>query len=214
MRRAPVIAPSPYKLIRTPSALIKALLNLTKTTPFYPRGGDPEWDFEYGAIVKDGIYNLKGDLQVNVCSIPYELLIQGLDTLTPLVEEWAMCKIIPTAAYGIREYTRGCQLAIHRDEVDTHILSAITHVEDTSSEPWPLDFVDHAGVHHEILMRTGDTLLYESICPHGRVKPFNGSYFRNCYFHWAPVNWDPSVMRGVKAKFSSLGQAIEDMKLR
>lgn len=211
-KRAPVIATSSFKKIKTPELLLIALNDHLKLNDFKPVLGEPTWDPEYLVYNKAGIYSLDTrDVQLKECLITPAIQDLAYQLLTPEVEKWAGIPIVRSWGYGIREYTNSCRLAVHRDRKESHVLSCIVHVDDDSTEPWPLDFVDHKGEHHEVYMKVGDTLLYESLCPHGRVNPFNGVYYRNTYFHWKPENWDHSVMDGVTVKYASLEHAIKDM---
>ena len=51
-------------------------------------------------------------------------------------------------------------------------------------------------------------LLYESLCVHGRETPFQGQYYRNMYFHWKPVDWDPSPYKNMKTSFRNGNQLL------
>ena len=44
-------------------------------------------------------------------------------------------------------------------------------------------------------------MFYESLLVHGREKPFQGKYYRNLYFHWMPVNWNPDNYSSIKREF-------------
>ena len=213
-KRAPIIASSAFKKIKTPELLLSALQDHCKLRSFTDVSMESTWDQDYLAFGKAGIYNLdERNVTVRENLISSDLENLGYKLLTPEVSSWAEVPVIRSWGYGVREYTNGCRLAFHRDRKDSHVLSAIVHVEDVSDKPWPLDFIDHKGVHHEVIMEVGDTLLYESFCPHGRNNPFKGLYYRNTYFHWRPEEWDPSLMDGVKVKYSSLNQAIKDMSV-
>ncbi|MFZ9114995.1 MAG: prolyl hydroxylase family protein, partial [bacterium] len=130
--------------------------------------------------------------------------------LSPLLEEWAGCHLERSWAYGIRSYGDGCRLHLHRDRVDTHVISCIVHAGDRSDSPWALDFVDHDGQHNQVYFQRGSVLFYESLCPHGRLTPFSGKYYRNLYFHWKPVDWDPSPLQGMVCKYRSLEQCLQE----
>ena len=54
-------------------------------------------------------------------------------------------------------------------------------------EDWPLQIFDHSGKLHEVLLKPGEMVWYESASlVHGRVKPLNGSYFENLFVHYMP----------------------------
>ena len=98
-----------------------------------------------------------------------------------------------TSLYGIRKYTRGAILGMHVDTCKTHVLSAIVNVDsklDDNSE-WPLQIYDHNNTLHEIYMKKGEYVLYESAkSGHARFKPLPGEYYANVFIHFAPTNKD------------------------
>lgn len=134
-------------------------------------------------------------------SISKELYDKCFETLTPIMEEWSGVPLEPTWGYGIRSYTRNSVLKLHRDRYETHILSCIIFVDENANQKWPLDFFDHELNHNQVTFNPGEMLLYESLCAHGRLKPFNGEYYRNMYFHWRPKNWDPIRYKDMRCWF-------------
>lgn len=68
---------------------------------------------------------------------------------------------------------------MHVDKRETHIISAILHVDhDENSEPWPIVIEDFRGNLNEVVLEKGDMLLYESSkCFHGRPRAFEGSWY-------------------------------------
>ena len=129
--------------------------------------------------------------------------------LTPLMEEWAGQPLERSWGYGVRSYGPGSWLHMHRDRVDTHVVSCIVHVADQSNEPWPLDFIDHDAEHHRVVFKPGTMLFYESLCPHGRASEFDGAFYRNMYFHWRPKAWDPAPYQQLAAKFATVEEACQ-----
>jgi prolyl 4-hydroxylase len=110
----------------------------------------------------------------------------------PVLEEWAKVKLTPTDMYGMRVYTAGAVLNNHVDRVSTHAISVIINVAQDVEEPWPLEIVDHKGVAHNVTIKTGDMVLYESAsCIHGRPWPLLGRAFVNVFCHYRPTeNWN------------------------
>ena len=97
-----------------------------------------------------------------------------------ILEDWSQTKLVQTSVYGIRSYLNGTFLDMHTDTANTHVISVIFHVDDKSTEPWPLHIVDNYNREHDIYFEKGDMVLYESArCRHGRPKVFNGDFFRN-----------------------------------
>ena len=62
-------------------------------------------------------------------------------------------------------------------------------------------------------IKKGGMVFYESLCPHGRIRPFEGNFYRNMYFHWRPKGWDYSQYLGIRSKYSSLEEASNDCRL-
>lgn len=120
--------------------------------------------------------------------------IRGIihDNLLSAHEEWCGEKLEKTYVYGIRSYKKGSTLAIHKDRVETHHISAIIIVDKNPIEPnWALDIQDHDGVWHKVYAEVGDMILYESaICDHARLDENPNEYFRNFYVHYKLKGWE------------------------
>jgi prolyl 4-hydroxylase len=144
--------------------------------------------------------NLYGDDVKNINSkildfnkSPIELRTDLLNTMKSLLTKWIGYKtnLQHVSTYGIREYTRGSSLGNHYDRKNTHVISAIIHLEDNSDKPWELYIEDHNFKPHQITMEYGDVIFYESTtCLHGRPTPFEGESYRNMYIHFKPERWD------------------------
>ncbi len=57
--------------------------------------------------------------------------------------------------------------------LDTHQVSAIVNVAQKVNKPWPLNIIDYDGVNHEVILKPGDVLWYESARWVIRVCHFN-----------------------------------------
>ena len=92
----------------------------------------------------------------------------------------------------MRKYTNGSVLRMHVDTVNTHVVSAIINVDQQLDEEWPLLILDHDDNEHEVLMRPGDMVLYESTkLLHGRPSPMRGTHYDNIFIHYKPTEgWD------------------------
>jgi prolyl 4-hydroxylase len=111
--------------------------------------------------------------------------------LEPL-EQWSQTKLEWTAIYGIREYKRDSYLKMHVDRYETHIISVIINVEQQVEQDWPLVIIDHYGRTHDIILKPGEVLFYESAkCYHGRPYPLKGDRYANIFAHTRPRNWNP-----------------------
>lgn len=205
--RPPRFGPSPFAWRILPAQLAEAVAQEAALLHYAPTREPPRFDPDYGQLVVAGI---SGPRAAGHGPISDGLLERLYQALTPVVEAWSGCEVERTWGYGIRSYGRGSVLHLHRDRVDTHILSCIIHVEDRSDQPWPLDFIDHEGIHHRLVFRPGQVLLYESLCPHARLMPFQGEYYRNLYLHWRPRHWDPEPLRGLPCKYRSLEQCLAE----
>ena len=123
-----------------------------------------------------------------------------------MMEEWTGIELTPSWAYGIRSYPDGSVLGLHRDRIETHVLSCIIYVDRKSPQNWALDYYDREYNHHEVFFEKGDVLLYESLNVHGRTTPFDGDYYRNLYFHWRPAVWEIEYLE----KYSRMKGSFKD----
>jgi prolyl 4-hydroxylase len=127
---------------------------------------------------------------------PSELQELLKNQMNLLLNEWIDYKtnLNYVCTYGIREYLKGSILKNHYDKKETHVISAIIHLDDKSKTPWPLYIEDHNFRSHEILMEYGDIVFYESTtCLHGRPSTFDGDYYRNMYIHFKPKQWEEYI---------------------
>lgn len=114
--------------------------------------------------------------------------------LKPICEEWASTygpvRLQPTSTYGVRVYPNGSTLFNHVDIPDTHIISAIFHIDHDLDEPWPLEIEDHDGNVHALALEPGQVALYESATQfHSRVTPMRGRDYGSVFVHYKPVGW-------------------------
>jgi prolyl 4-hydroxylase len=123
---------------------------------------------------------------------PQSLQLELVAEMQKLLTKWIGYKseLTHVATYGIREYKRGSSLKNHYDKKDTHVISAIIHLDDKCDKKWPLYIEDHNYKPHDITMEFGDVVFYESTtCKHGRPTEFEGEYHRNMYIHFRPDRW-------------------------
>ena len=112
------------------------------------------------------------------------------EQLLPIHEAWSNQKLETSYCYGIRSYNKGAILDTHVDRIKTHHISCIILVDEDSNTPWPLHIMNNAGVWEEVIIKPGQMILYESAtCEHGRVKPFDGNFFRNFFVHYKLVDY-------------------------
>ena len=106
------------------------------------------------------------------------------------MEEWCGVELEPTYVYGIREYHNGAVLKMHRDRIDTHIISAIINVDQETDVDWPLVIEDNYYRQHHVFLKPGDMVFYEGgRLLHGRPITFEGKSFANMFCHFKPVNY-------------------------
>jgi len=132
------------------------------------------------------------ECQWKLDAAPAELLNKLRDTFREILVKWIGYKapLVHTATYGIRKYLRGSHLGNHYDKKNTHVISAIIHLDDASDKPWNLYIEDHHFRPHNVTMEYGDIVLYESTtCLHGRPEPFEGDSHCNMYVHFKPERW-------------------------
>lgn len=206
----PVVPPkftdNGFKKVLVPSNLYSRIIDEYKQMTFSEVVSNINYDDDWGYTI-GGITNLNSNnLYYYKDSISKELNEYCYEVLTPIMEEWCGINLEETWSYGIRSYTRNSILKLHRDRCETHILSCIIFVDEDANKKWPLDFFDHESNHHKVIFNSGEMLLYESLCAHGRLTPFNGEYYRNMYFHWKPIFWNPDKYKNMKTKFSDTRQ--------
>jgi prolyl 4-hydroxylase len=211
----PRFAPEPFALREIPNGLLNALEAEYKGMHFEEIPEEPVYSQEYDAMEVGGITTKAGHKpSIGHCRISEMLYEQFYQALTPLMEEWCGSPLERAHGYGIRSYGEGSILLLHRDKVESHVISCIVHVDDCSEEEWPLDFIDHEGNHHQVTFKQGQMLFYESLCPHGRLEPFKGTNYRNMYFHWRPTNWDPSQFKHIQSRYKNIEQCLSEWQTR
>lgn len=119
-----------------------------------------------------------------------QLKSEVLRTMQPTLEAWAGVSLLPSMAYGLRLYREGNTLTMHTDKLETHVVSAIVHVNREVQEPWPIAIEGYDGRTTEVDLQPGETLLYESAkCVHGRPRPLKGNWYTSLFIHYRPRDW-------------------------
>ena len=208
----PRFAETPFRLLPTPAPLLGGLVLEYPTMIFQQVEKSTRHHPVYQADVIDGISSARCQTP-DLGHAPMSAALQELayQQLTPLIEDWVGEPLERSWGYGVRSYGPGSRLHMHRDRVDTHVLSCIVHVADQSNQPWPLDFIDHDAEHHQVIFKPATMLFYESLCPHGRNSEFDGDFYRNMYFHWRPKTWDPSPYKQLTNTFADIDEARQSM---
>lgn len=135
-------------------------------------------------LINEADKNMISNL-LDINQAPKELLAELIKEMNIRLTKWIDYKTFlkHTATYGIREYKQGSSLKNHYDKKDSHIISAIIHLEE--DKPWNLYIEDHNFKAHNITMEYGDVVFYESTtCLHGRPTTFEGTSYKNMYIHF------------------------------
>lgn len=204
----PPFSKFPFKKCKVPDSLYSKIQKEYSQMSFDEKcsstGYDPGWD----AYTSSGVSILgSDDPHCYVSRISDSLYKESYEMISPYIEDWSGCQVEETWGYGIRSYVRNSILHLHRDRYQTHILSCIVFVDQKSEKNWALDFFDHEHNHHQVFFEPGEMLLYESLCAHARLTPFQGEYYRNMYFHWKPKDWDL-----VSEKYSSIRSCYKSVE--
>jgi len=102
-----------------------------------------------------------------------------------MVEAWIGDYLEPTYVYGIREYRNGAKLKEHRDRLKTHVAGVIINVDQDVNQDWPLVIDDHHYRQHQVLLKPGEMVFYESArLTHGRPDSFDGQRVANIFVHF------------------------------
>jgi len=110
------------------------------------------------------------------------------DGMRPILEEWVGHRLVETSLYGIRIYKDGAILSSHVDRLPL-VTSCIIHVDSDIDEPWPIEVISHDGKAHNVTMKPGEMVLYEShTVIHGRPTALKGRFYANLFVHFAPVD--------------------------
>lgn len=164
-----------------------------KVTRFYHENRDlietehVEGDFIVGAESAH-----KKRTMSSVVNLTPQLRKEIHDSLKPDMENWSGVELEPTFVYGIREYHRGAILKMHRDRIDTHIISAIINVDQDVDSDWPLIIEDNGYRMHKVFLKPGEIVFYEGgRLLHGRPIAFEGNSFANLFCHFKPIGYSP-----------------------
>ena len=130
-----------------------------------------------------------------LAGLPPELQHDVHAALQPMVEAWAGCAVAPTFVYGVRRYLRGATLKMHRDRSHTHVYGASINIAQKLDSAWPLVIEDTQGRRHDIVLRPGEMVLYESRrLLHGRPQPLHGDFYAGVFAHFRPASLPASSL--------------------
>lgn len=214
MTTLPRFTESGFKKVKIPEKLYFDMLVAYNQSRFHEVVNTSQYLPEYDMHVADGsvgMLNNPNPFCLKATISPY-YFNRWAKELQPILEEWSGTELEFVQGYGIRCYLKDSILTVHRDNVDTHVISCIIFLDEHPKVNWPLDFIDHDGVHHKVTFERGEMLLYESLCVHARSTPFAGEYYRNMYFHWRPVDWDYQPYINQKVMYKSIEEAQKEIR--
>ena len=179
----PHFAKEGFKVIDAPKELWQKLRDhynkMKKKAPFetFPNNNLHKMDAHIPRVIND--------------EHQHELNRLVTQALKPICEEWAGVELVPTSTYGVRVYVNGSTLFMHSDTPETHVVSAIFHIDHDLDEQWPLEIEDHDGRIHALKLEPGQVALYESATQlHSRLTPMRGRDYGSVFVHYAPVGWN------------------------
>ena len=128
-----------YTLISFPKNIKRELINFWKSNQQNKIPEDIPKDFIWGS-------KNSGPIIANILSLEdHNKHLREVVILTckNLCEKWTNNYNLKfKALYGIREYKRGAILKMHVDNKETHIISAIIHIDKKVDKSWPLVVFD------------------------------------------------------------------------
>jgi len=187
-----------FKKMRAPEGVWKPLIEfweenkLKEKAEQWPRGNTYVNNWEVASyMVNFEDKSLRGGFDVKK---------QIWDAAKPILEEWTGKKLEPTSLYGVRVYKNGAVLATHVDRLPL-VSSAIIQVAQDIDEPWPVEVYSHDGRAHNVTMKPGDMVLYEShTVLHGRPFPLKGKFYANVFVHFQPIDHDENNEKLVRER--------------
>jgi hypothetical protein len=153
--------------------------------------------------IQDGMSSVKPEGYTSIIQgdqpwvISREDLMERIEKeLHGYVEEFFKTQLELQAIYGLRLFRNDTSFRMHIDKKGTHAVGFVMHVDRSAdAQDWPFYIEDFQGQTHQVLMRPGDIILYESSkCLHGRPQKLNGSWFCNVIGHYHPVHDDWNSM--------------------
>ena len=161
-----------FKVFDVPPAIHSVLSN------FYDRSKLKNEEYEGKTYYDGGKQSFVQDINTRL-----ELVEFIKKTMLEHHEEWCGRELNPAVVYGPRSYAKDYVLNAHYDRQDTHhIASSITLGKDA---PWNLNIQDHDKQWWGVDVKPGQMITFESgVCIHGRLDPYQGTYFDNIYTHY------------------------------
>ena len=131
------------------------------------------------------------DLEHDIVTI-FHLVQENYNTIDTLRNECEHLRFRNSELRDILESEKSNRVGI----VLILLISVIINVGQQVDQDWPLVIIDHYGRTHNIILKPGEVLFYESAkCYHGRPHPLQGDRFANIFGHTRPLNWNPQVFQ-------------------
>lgn len=143
------------------------------------------------------------DIPTHYYPLPGPLLDELQAFVAREASRWTGIKVadlLPSGAYGVREYRTGAIVRWHVDPAHSQPITAIIHIADdcADGEGWSLQVplpgheeeLDDPRSLQAIDLKAGDVLLLQSaVLPHARIQPLRAGYYGNVFVHLAPRGW-------------------------
>lgn len=191
IEEVPKLTPNGFKVIDLPENTWKAIKSLYKEALKLEPGTEDWGGSETADTVFSELFSLDELAEQRDKLYPF---------FQPIHEEWCGEDLEPAAVYGFRSYLTDSVLFQHTDRLESHHVSSIIMVEKDLTVPgsngetaddWPLDIQAHDGSWHQVFLKPGQAVLYESSrCSHGRNTPFKGTFYRNFFVHFKLRHWE------------------------
>ena len=135
------------------------------------------------ATKETGITQIEGDTNLFSLDKYPEQKARIHEIFRPIAEKLANKRLEPTHIYGLREYKNGAKLEMHRDRLDTHIVSlSVCYFKDKN---WPIIVEGRDHDEYSVELEPGEALYYQGAkYEHGRPTAFEGESYINFYVHY------------------------------
>ncbi|PWT74317.1 MAG: hypothetical protein C5B60_06905 [Chloroflexi bacterium] len=144
--------------------------------------------FEYEDERVPGYIENQLTIPSQVLRLPKALRCEVHATLLPIVESWSHRALELIYVYGIRRYLRGTTLKMHHDPKG-RVYSVSLIVAQQVEVPWPLVFDVAPSDYREVLLQSGEMVLFEGErLLHGRPKPLRGDFYAAVFAHFCPLS--------------------------
>lgn len=143
-----------------------------------------------------------------------DLVAAALEWLQGELEVWCGVPLDPFSAEGPRAFRRGAVMEARLDAIEGEIISAILCIDQDTEAPWPIVLRDGSGASSEIVLASGEMLLYEGArLAQSRPAPLCGKSWLELVLHYRPAGW-ASQLSDLRARLESSVHRLELAALR